>query len=95
MWCYCYHRETIEEATSVDDLQQVIRDNREQIDQVMSTIASQYQNKDWEGMAQSANRLQYLTKADYEAREKLDILDDQRQQPPPSHHQVQQQAHSG
>lgn len=69
-------RERVDESTSVPDLQALITENRRAIDAVKQELAELYRQKAWPRMVALTNRLQYLSKVEYEAREKLGLLED-------------------
>ena len=69
-------REQIEESTSASEVKELIRENRQAIDEVKAQLSAAYKARDLQKMVEGTNRLQYLSKVDFEAREKLDELDD-------------------
>ena len=68
-------REQIEEGADPGTLKQVMAENRAAMDAVKGELARAYAGKEWERMVALTNRLQYLSKADAEARERLDQLE--------------------
>ena len=70
-------REQVEEAHSARALRELMKKNREAILAVKKEIAQVYREKAWPRMVALTNRLQYLSKVEYEAREKLDLFEDE------------------
>lgn len=69
-------REQIEEGGDPGALKRLMAENRAAMDQVKAELARVYAAKEWERMVALTNRLQYLSKADAEARERLDQVED-------------------
>lgn len=72
-------RERIESATSPEDMRDLIKSNRVSIEELQQALADHYRARDFETMLELTTRLQYLTKVNYEARERLDRLEDTQQ----------------
>lgn len=70
-------REQVEEAHSARALRELMEKNRESILGVKKKIAQAYREKAWPRMVALTNRLQYLSKVEFEAREKLDLFEDE------------------
>lgn len=70
-------REQIEEASSPSDIKSLVHNNRQAMDAVKVELKASYESRDFPKMVELTNRLQYLSKADYEARERLDQLEEQ------------------
>jgi DnaJ-domain-containing protein 1 len=69
-------REQIEEGNDPQALRRVMGENRLAMEAVKEELARVYAARDWGRMVALTNRLQYLSKADTEARERLDQLED-------------------
>lgn len=68
-------REQIEEGADPGALKRVMAANRAAMEAVKGELVRAYAGKEWERMVALTNRLQYLSKADTEARERLDQLE--------------------
>lgn len=73
-------REQIEEGGNLEELRRLMDENRAAMEVVKGELAGAYKDKDWKRMVALTNRLQYLSKAHWEARERLDQLENERQQ---------------
>ncbi len=79
-------REQIEEGRDLGALQRLMAGNRAAMEGVKAEIAEAHAAKEWKRMVALTNRLQYLSKADAEARDRVDQLEEGG-----GHHQQQQQ----
>lgn len=68
-------REEVDESRKPEALIRLIRRNRKAIDAVKKELIQLYTEKEWTRMVALTNRLQYLSKVGFEAREKLDLLE--------------------
>lgn len=69
-------RERIESSGSAEEMRDLLKTNHEAIEELKRSLADHYKARDFETMLELTNRLQYLSKVAYEARERLDRLED-------------------
>lgn len=84
-------REQIEEGADLEALRRLVKENRAKMEGVKEELATVYRAKNWPRMVALTNRLQYLSKADWEARERMDQLEEEEDQQHQQHQHQQQQ----